>query len=504
MNENMDKNMNENNEEKPTFKAMTISQVKKENKRNKMMKEISGKKTLTGFIIFVCAIALVFLGLKLNKKMLVLSIGDTNIGIVENRKVLNEYEAKLRKEISEEENVLDVEFKEEIRVDKIKFDKTKLSSSEKVLEGLRNNLTYRIKAYVLVVNSNEVAMFKNKDQFNAVLNRVRNNVYNDNQTFDFANEQSKIKEYFYGSIHIDYKFVDLNELTQNDKLVKRLEEKQESKTYKVKTNDSLIVIANKYDMTVEELLLANRGFTENQVLRTGQEINLVLPMAKLPVIKYTDEEYEAVVEPNVEKIINNDQYEDYQSVIEAGSEGKKRVNVRIKMVDDTEIAKEIVKEVVLEEAQTRVIEVGAKKLPNKPEKGLFQLPVRNYRLITEYFGGNRGSYNHKGVDFADNGYSEIYAAYPGKVTFAGYGTHDNGNTGYGYLVIVTHSNGWQTYYAHLKEDSICVEVGDKVDSNTMLALMGSTGDSTGQHLHFELRKNGEHVNPADYIFGIED
>ena len=499
MNENMDKNMNENNEEKPTFKAMTISQVKKENKRNKMMKEISGKKTLTGFIIFVCAIALVFLGLKLNKKMLVLSIGDTNIGIVENRKVLNEYEAKLRKEISEEENVLDVEFKEEIRIDKIKFDKTKLSSSEKVLEGLKNNLTYRIKAYVLVVNSNEVAMFKNKDQFNAVLNRVRNNVYNDNQTFDFANEQSKIKEYFYGSIHIDYKFVDLNELTQNDKLVKRLEEKQESKTYKVKTNDSLIVIANKYDMTVEELLLANRGFTENQVLRTGQEINLVLPMAKLPVIKYTDEEYEAVVEPNVEKIINNDQYEDYQSVIEPGKEGKKSITVRKKLVGETEISKEVIQEKVLEESEVRVIEVGAKKLPNHAMKGLFRKPTE-YVLISEYFGGDRGSYYHKGIDFAGPTGTKVYASYVGTVIFAGYGTEGSGYNGYGYCVCIRHSSGYETLYGHCLGFAEGLEVGDKVDANTLIAYMGNTGDSFGNHLHFELRKDGVAIDPDDYIY----
>ncbi|MCQ2978748.1 MAG: peptidoglycan DD-metalloendopeptidase family protein [Clostridia bacterium] len=491
--------MNENNEEKPTFRAKSIQEIKKENKKNKMIKEINGKKTLTGFVITICALALVFLGYKLNRKMLVLSIGDTNIGIVESKKVLSEYENKLRKEIAEEINVLDVEFKEEVTIEKIKFDKTKLSSEEKVITGLRNNLTYRIKGYTLLVNNNEVAIFENADQFNAVLNTVRNNVYNDNEKFDFVNDKASMDKYFYGDISIGYKFVEKTELTTNDKIVKKLEEKQEQKTYKVKSGDSLTTIADDYDMTLDELLLANRGFSSNQVLRQGQEINLVLPMARLAVIKYSEQTYEALVEPVVEKIINNDQYEDYQSVIEEGADGKKRVTVRIQTVDDTEIAKEIISEEVIEESKTKVIEVGAKKLPNKPMKGLFQRAT-NYKIISEEFGGDRGSYYHKGIDYANDEGTEIYASYVGTVKFVGYGTHDNGYSGYGNVVVIKHSSGYETLYGHCLGFAEGLEVGDKVDANTLIAYMGNTGDSFGNHLHFELRKDGVAIDPDDYIY----
>lgn len=489
------------NEQKPIMRAKSIQEIKKENKMNKMIKEIRGKKTLTGFIIVLSALALIFLGYKLNRKMLVISVGDNTIGIVESKKSLNEYTTDLRKEISNEIDVLDVEFKEEIVIEKTKFDKTKISNYDKIHDGLKANLTYRIKAYTLKVNDKEVCTFENSKQLNRVLNKVRNNVYNDDKEFDFLNDKKAVSEYFYGAIAFGNKFVEKAELTGDDVLVKNLEEKQEQKTYKVKSGDSLTTIADKEGMTLEELLIANPGFIDTQVLRKGEAINLVLPMAKLPVISYQDVTYEAVVEPNIEKVIRDDQYEDYQSVIEPGKEGKKSITVRKKLVGETEISKEIIQEKVLEESEVRVIEVGAKKLPNHAMKGLFRKPTE-YVLISEYFGGDRGSYYHKGIDFAGPTGTKIYASYVGTVIFAGYGTEGSGYNGYGYCVCIRHSSGYETLYGHLDSIADDIEVGTKVDSNTLIGYMGSTGDSSGSHLHFEIRKDGEKVNPAKYIYGI--
>jgi murein DD-endopeptidase MepM/ murein hydrolase activator NlpD len=79
----------------------------------------------------------------------------------------------------------------------------------------------------------------------------------------------------------------------------------------------------------------------------------------------------------------------------------------------------------------------------------------------------------------------------GTVTYAGY------DGDYGYSVVVSHSNGMKTRYAHC--NALCVSVGAKVSRGDMIATVGNTGWSTGNHLHFEIIINGNRVNPGPYI-----
>lgn len=98
---------------------------------------------------------------------------------------------------------------------------------------------------------------------------------------------------------------------------------------------------------------------------------------------------------------------------------------------------------------------------------------------------------HDGVDFAGKDGSDISAVAAGVVTWAG------SRYGYGELVEINHGNGYITRYAHCSE--ILVQVGDVVKKSDVVALMGSTGRSTGPHVHFEVLLNGKSVDPAKYI-----
>ena len=75
----------------------------------------------------------------------------------------------------------------------------------------------------------------------------------------------------------------------------------------------------------------------------------------------------------------------------------------------------------------------------------------------------------------------------------------SGNTGYGYSVLIDHGNGIKTRYGHCLAGSITVNVGDSVAQGQMIAQLGSTGNSTGPHLHFEIIYNGAYTNPLDYV-----
>ncbi len=119
---------------------------------------------------------------------------------------------------------------------------------------------------------------------------------------------------------------------------------------------------------------------------------------------------------------------------------------------------------------------------------LYRWPTRG--RLTSPFGYRWGSF-HSGIDIATSTGTPVVATRAGRVTFAGW------RGGYGYLVILDHGGGISSYYAHLS--SIAVRTGQVVDAEALVGRVGSTGRSTGPHLHFEIRVNGNPRNPMDYL-----
>lgn len=117
--------------------------------------------------------------------------------------------------------------------------------------------------------------------------------------------------------------------------------------------------------------------------------------------------------------------------------------------------------------------------------GLFIWPATG-SLTQGYWWG------HRAIDIAAYTGAPIYAADGGFVSFAGWT-----DIGYGYLLVIDHANGYATYYAHLS--GFYVSVGDRVDRGDLIATMGSTGNSTGPHLHFEIRLGNMPLNPRLYL-----
>lgn len=101
---------------------------------------------------------------------------------------------------------------------------------------------------------------------------------------------------------------------------------------------------------------------------------------------------------------------------------------------------------------------------------------------------------HNGLDFDGDFGSPIYAADSGVIVYSGWS-----DRGYGNLIVVDHDGGWQTFYAHLMDGTL-LPCGSNVQKGELIASMGSTGNSTGPHLHFEMRLNGYPVNPWDLLY----
>lgn len=118
-------------------------------------------------------------------------------------------------------------------------------------------------------------------------------------------------------------------------------------------------------------------------------------------------------------------------------------------------------------------------------------PVRGARISSGYTGGFRSHGKHSGIDFAAPAGSAVYAAAPGRVISVGWGG------AYGNLVRVLHTDGTIGYYAHLQGAS--VRPGSQIVRGSMIGRVGSTGNSTGPHLHFEVRRNGKLVDPSPWL-----
>ena len=152
-----------------------------------------------------------------------------------------------------------------------------------------------------------------------------------------------------------------------------------------------------------------------------------------------------------------------------------------------------------EEIENKVEEIEAeieeqKEIESHTVQGVYLEVTPVSGVITSRF-GNRESIRtsgHTGLDIAAPYGTPIKAAADGTVTFAGY------SGGYGYVVKMDNGNGVETYYGHCSK--LYVSTGEKIKAGETIAAVGSTGNSTGNHLHFEVRVDGSVVNPQNYLY----
>ena len=151
-------------------------------------------------------------------------------------------------------------------------------------------------------------------------------------------------------------------------------------------------------------------------------------------------------------------------------------------------------EMLVREAQLRALE-SVLQARSQQQVSLDNMPVRD-GYITSTFGYRSDPFNgraafHGGIDFAGREGTDVFSVADGVVSFAGQ------RTGYGNVVEINHGGGIVTRYAHAR--SLAVREGEVVNKDQLIAYMGSTGRSTGPHLHYEVLRNGKQIDPATFL-----
>ncbi|WP_172844479.1 M23 family metallopeptidase [Tumebacillus algifaecis] len=274
----------------------------------------------------------------------------------------------------------------------------------------------------------------------------------------------------------------------------------EQKTYVVSRGDSLWDIALKNMMSVEQLHDANPNIANIDAIGEGQEINLV---AKEPLISVqTISEVTREITKNYEVEYRDDSsiFEGQEEVVQEGETGKIKQVVKITKKNGIVLKEDILKE---EELAAPVKEIIAKGTKKKPTYGFYNGPVTAIGggswaypvgggYVSSYYGENRGGRPHLAIDIAASTGTAVYASNSGTVSYVG----DAGD-GYGNCIRISHGNGIVTLYGHLS--SMAVSPGQSVGKGQYIGGVGSTGWSTGAHLHYEVRINGAQINPSPYM-----
>lgn len=265
------------------------------------------------------------------------------------------------------------------------------------------------------------------------------------------------------------------------------------KLYTVEAGDAPLSIADYFDISYKELCAMNPGL-ENATILAGDQLVVSRSVSYLTVTNTKREVYNEEIPYGTNYTYSDKYYTTYSKVTKAGVPGEQKVTALVTYEDGVAVSRQVLATEVITEPVPREVTVGTKNViysvgnSSGTKNGFIWPTIGGYVSC-----GIWGYPGHTGMDIAGCGYgSNIYAAAAGTVVTVKWNT-----SGYGYHIIINHGDGIQTLYAHCS--NLYVTVGQYVNQGDIIAAMGSTGNSTGTHLHFEVRVNGQYVNPKNYV-----
>lgn len=381
-----------------------------------------------------------------------------------------------------------IHYTDNIEYTPVRVDKKEISTKEEVA-SLCEKLNFVAIGYKMYIEGEQVAVLQDESEGQRVIDEIVASYEPEVSSGELKITEIRVAE----SVEYEESEVDINSFTDKEAFENYLMNGEEvQKTYTVKENDTLSQIAERFSVSTTELLAANPRHNEsNSYLQIGEVLNLNVVEKPLHVVAEGTLIKEESIPYETTYINDSTLWRGQYETIEQGESGSKEVEYAVTFENGQELERVEVAEVIVSEPTDKEVASGTKYITaSRGDGGSGDLawPLRG--TISSPFGW-RSSGFHSGLDIAASTGTPVYAAESGVITYCSW------SGSYGNLIKIDHGNGLETRYAHLS--AFKVSYGQEVERGDLIGLVGSTGNSTGPHCHFEVRINGVAKNPINYL-----
>lgn len=373
---------------------------------------------------------------------------------------------------------------EEVSVRRVKV-WSRVSSPSQVMAGIQDVATYKTSGWAIHVNGERVALVQSEKMAQDIIEDVKKHYQSS------ASNRVLVSATIQEDIELVRIPVDPSQLMDHKSVLALLLGGQEKiDTYVVRRGDTLSGIARSYSVSVDTLRNANPNVNKD-LIQVGQVLKLESSSAILHVKTVEEVSVTEVIQRAVVYRENPDLSVRHDTIIQSGSDGSRQVTYKVEKVNGSETKRQQISSNIIKSAESRIIMPGSGYWASRPTS-MFRFPL-NTGSISSRFGAPRDYGPHRGLDIATSRGTPIYAAAGGTVRTRAY------NSSYGYYVVIDHSNGYSTLYAHCSSIVSSIRPGQKVVRGQVIAYVGNTGRSTGPHLHWEVRRYNEVINPLNFF-----
>lgn len=469
------------------------------------------KKILTNIFIILFVICITFLTFGYRKSSepntyYKVYLNNEELGVIKSKKELENYINKKNNEYKDKYNVKNVYAPNGLEIKKFNTYDPKTISVKEIYDIIYEKEPFTISGYQFSIkkeDSIEVIYVLNKETFkNAVNSMIETFIGKDKYNQYQTNTQAKIQttgseiEKVYVDEDITVKeynipvtetiYIDESELAKY--LLFGTTEAQT--TYIVKVGDTITDVAFNNKINVEEFLISNPTFTsEKNLLFPGQEVVIGVTNPQLSVVMEEYSVSDIVSNYKTEVRYDSNKLIGVNEVIQKGENGLERISQKTKYVNGTMIYVEPISKEELKPAVNEIIVKGDKYVISVGSTKDWVWPTDSGYTITSGYEYRINPINgqrelHPGLDIAGTGYgSPIYAVTNGVVYQSNYKTMD------GHNVCINHNNGYYTCYAHMSKRNVVKD--QVVERGQIIGYVGSSGWSTGPHVHFEIWVGGK-------------
>lgn len=373
------------------------------------------------------------------------------------------------------------------------------SNNEQALGAVDRLLQPKSTGVAIIVDGKTIAIVKDKETAKYILDTVKKKYTPQEENRKVAvlsnankddNNRSKPQiesVQFTQSVAFLTKEIDPSEVVEPQTVLEKIQTGGIKPTkYIVQEGDCVSCIAQKFNID-QQIIYDRNPWIVDDMIRVGDELDITMLQPELSV--KTVEKFVEDQEIQYDTIYQKDETmrSGRTTVLKPGKNGMKKATFLLTRINGQILKEELVEEKVIVEPVSALVKKGTKVILGEGS-GRFSWPVIGAKLTSSF--GKRWGKMHRGVDLASAN-RNIMASDHGKVTFSGV------KNGYGNVIILDHLNGYETLYAHLSKR--LVSKGETVEKGEKIGVMGSTGESTGVHLHFEVHANGGAENPLKYL-----